>query len=483
MHQSIQGKEVTFKDVLILFFKKFERILAVALIFAVLFAAYGAWRGYSAISGENMQQQLDDYQIALDEYNASTQSLRDTIERDQQRLDSLQEYTEQSIYYNLDPYNEAVSELIFYIDTGYQIAPSQYYQNPNKTGELVSAYCDAYRSAELYEGVSDILGQEVEIKYIDELLTIERAGDIQIRDSVGNVTVKHSDGNEGVVVIRARAQDEETASEITSFVYNYLREQFGDTIAEHTTTIISDSTMRVMDSELEQSQKQMVDDIAALQESIKTNEAQLDTMERDTPQQPSASMTSVLKRAILFGIIGGVLGGVIICLWVLLSYLADNRLDGAYQLGKLYNIELFAVVSSEEKKRRPLFHKLIDCLEQNASRQQFAGQESAVDYADVSVRSLERQGQGLLTVAAVSSCQDEQVQKLLDSFEQKSDDGVRYVACPAVLSDPASMEKATGADAVLLVERSGVSLIPQMNAEIIRLEKAGREIVGMVLAE
>ena len=34
-----------------------------------------------------------------------------------------------------------------------------------------------------------------------------------------------------------------------------------------------------------------------------------------------------------------------------------------------------------------------------------------------------------------------------------------------------------------LVERSGVSLIPQMNAEIIRLEKAGREIVGMVLAE
>ena len=51
------------------------------------------------------------------------------------------------------------------------------------------------------------------------------------------------------------------------------------------------------------------------------------------------------------------------------------------------------------------------------------------------------------------------------------------------LSDPASMEKATGADAVLLVERSGVSLIPQMNAEIIRLEKAGREIVGMVLAE
>ena len=308
MHQSIQGKEVTFKDVLILFLRNFEKIFAFALVFAVLFAAYGGWRGYSAASGENLQRQLDDYQIALDEYNASTQSLRDTIEQDQQRLESLQEYTEQSVYYNLDPYDEAVSELIFYIDTGYQIVPSQYYQNPNKTGELVSAYCDAYRSAELYEGVSAILGQEIEIKYIDELLTIERAGDIQVKDSVGNVTVKHSDGNEGVVVIRARAQDEETASKITSFVYNYLREQFGSTIAAHTTTIISDSTMRVMDSELEQSQKQMVEDIASLQESMKTNEAQLDTLERDMPQQPSASMVGVVKRAILFGIVGGVLG-------------------------------------------------------------------------------------------------------------------------------------------------------------------------------
>ena len=52
MHQSIQGKEVTFKDVLILFFKKFERILAVALIFAVLFAAYGAWRDLPGIDNE-----------------------------------------------------------------------------------------------------------------------------------------------------------------------------------------------------------------------------------------------------------------------------------------------------------------------------------------------------------------------------------------------------------------------------------------------
>ena len=310
MHQGIQGKEVTFKDVLILFFKRFERIFIVALAFAVVFAAYGAMRGYRAISSENRQKQLDDYQIKLDEYNDSTQKLRDTIDDSQKQLDDLVQYTEDSIYYNLDPYNEAVSELVFYVDTGYQIAPSQYYQNPNKTGEIVSAYCDAYRSAGLYEEVSSLLGEDVDVKYIDELLTIERAGDTQIKDSVGNVTVKHSDGNAGVVVIRARAQDEQTASNITSYVFNYLKENLGNVIAEHTTTVLSDSTMVVVDEELENLHKETREEMAELEETIKTNQAELATLERDMPVEPTFSMMSVVKKAILFGIIGGILGGI-----------------------------------------------------------------------------------------------------------------------------------------------------------------------------
>lgn len=261
-----------------------------------MFAAYGAMRGYRAISSENRQKQLDDYQIKLDEYNDSTQKLRDTIDDSQKQLDDLVQYTEDSIYYNLDPYNEAVSELVFYVDTGYQIAPSQYYQNPNKTGEIVSAYCDAYRSAGLYEEVSSLLGEDVDVKYIDELLTIERAGDTQIKDSVGNVTVKHSDGNAGVVVIRARAQDEQTASNITSYVFNYLKENLGNVIAEHTTTVLSDSTMVVVDEELENLHKETREEMAELEETIKTNQAELATLERDMPVEPTFSMMSVVKK-------------------------------------------------------------------------------------------------------------------------------------------------------------------------------------------
>lgn len=45
------------------------------------------------------------------------------------------------------------------------------------------------------------------------------------------------------------------------------------------------------------------------------------------------------------------------------------------------------------------------------------------------------------------------------------------------------MRTAAESDAVLLVEQSGVSILSEINREIIRLEKAEKEIVGLVLSE
>lgn len=198
-------------------------------------------------------------------------------------------------------------------------------------------------------------------------------------------------------------QDEQTAANITSYVFNYLKENLGNVIAEHTTTVLSDSTMVVVDEELENLHKETREEMAELEETIKTNHAELATLERDMPVEPTFSMMSVVKKAILFGIIGGILGGIVICLWVLLAYLADNRLEGAYQTAKLYNLELFAVVNGTKKKRRPLFYKLVDNLEGNALRQNFESADKAAEYTAVSVKALAEGQKVPMTVAVVST--------------------------------------------------------------------------------
>ena len=170
----------------------------------------------------------------------------------------------------------------------------------------------------------------------------------------------------------------------------------------------------------------------------------------------------------------------IICLWVLLAYLADNRLDGAYQAAKLYNLELFAVVGTESKKRKPWFAGLIDRLEANASRQRFADSKQAAAYTDAAVRALLPKSS--CTVAVVSSRKDAAAEQMMQQLTACTDDTVTYIACPAVLEDAASMRTAAESDAVLLAEQSGVSILSEINREIIRLEKAEKEIVGLVLS-
>lgn len=169
-----------------------------------------------------------------------------------------------------------------------------------------------------------------------------------------------------------------------------------------------------------------------------------------------------------------------ICLWVLLAYLADNRLDGAYQAQRLYALELFGVV--EAKRRRPIFSKLIDNMEDNSSRLNFENAEAAAEYTCASLKAVQPQEKPQ-TVAVVSTQEDEQVMGLMKLMEQHSDGQLTYCGCPAVLKNAQSLQAALQADAVILLEHSGVSYLSEIDRQVLRLERAGKEILGMLLTE
>ena len=480
MHQGTDGKEVTFKDVLILMFKKFEKIFVFALAFAIIFAAMGAAKGAKGLSQENQDKLREDYEIKKEEYDTSVQLLSDSMERSRSRLDSITEYTQDSLYYNLDAFHEAVGEIVFYVDTDYQIVPEQYYQNPDKTEQIVGAYCTAYRDEKLYDKLADILGQDVESKYIGELISINRSGSKHLQDSQGNITNYNYVGNDAVVSIVARAEDKETALEMAEVVFEHLNQNINANVEPHETKILSKSSLIISDEDLKRITKDLGKEVTDLQKNLKDMETQMTSLEKSEPKMASVSTRDVVKKAILYGILGGVLGGVIICLWVLLAYLSDNHLDGAYQAQKLYNIEIFANISSNQKKHKPWFAKLIDRMESNEKTRMFADQQKAAEYTDVMLGTLSK-GQSM-TVAVASTLDTPEILELCQKLEACSGKN-QYLPAPVMLKDADSMRKIAQADAVILAEESGVSLIGDINRQIIRLEKTGKEILGMLLID
>lgn len=492
--QNSTQKEVTLKDILLLFLRKFSRIFITAVVFAVILGALGVWKGYRSITdAATVEKQREDYLLKLDEFNASVKQLRNELDQAERRRNELREYTEKSIYYNLDSYNESVAEIVFYIDTGYQIMPSIAYQNPNKTGDVVSAYCDAYRSAELYEGISEIIGEAIDEKYLDELIEVGRAGDIKIKDSLGNVTIRHADGNNAVISIQARYSDKETAGKIAGFVFETLSASVAENVAPHTTSVITESAMTVIDEELSKIQESTAKELEEVDAKIQTKGAELTQKERTAPQEPSVSKMSVLKKGLLYGVAGGVLGGILACIALLLSFLSDSRLGSAACAARLYNLELLGTLREKEdkKEKKLLFGRLIARLEGDDRVRLSNGEAAGI--ADASVRMIAVQAliddrflpavNKQTTIAVTGTMTAEQI-KMAEQCMEKANQtpSFRYIPVDSVLRSGAAVDQLQEADGVILAEHVN-SLVPSINKEILRIEKLGKPILGMLIIE
>lgn len=480
MHRGIEGKEVTFKDVLILMLRHFEKILTVALAFAVVFAGLGAVKAAKGLSSTAKQEAQEEYELKKEEYESSVKIQEDNIKQGKKQLKNLEDYTSESIYYNMDAFEEIVGEYVFYVDTGYQIVPEQYYQTPDKTSQIASAYCTAYRSDDLYQKLCEIIGKDVETQYLDELIDISRAGSTKLKDSVGNVTISNYKDTDSVVRIRVKAPNKEVASLMTHCIFEHLNETITETMAPHKTTVLSDSVMTVSDSELEALQQKIRQDMLDLQQKLKEEQTALDELYKTEPKLELMSTGGIAKKAILFAVLGGIFGGVLACLWVLLAYLSDDRLDGAYQLQKLYNLELLANVPSGKKAHKPWFVKLINRMEHNPEERMFSDNAAAADYTDTLLETI-CCDQGV-TVAVASTQDTPAVEAICKELTEKNRK-CRYLPALNLLGKADSLEKITEADAVILLEASGVSRIGDINRQIIRLEKTGKEILGIMLVD
>lgn len=491
-------KEITLKDIVILFLKKWKQIFIPALILAVLLGGAGAFKSFRAATDkEEAARQQENYLVKLGDFNADIKQLRADVDSTQKRQKELQDYSQNSIYHNLDSFNEAVSEIVFYVDTGYQLAPSQFFQNPDMTGDVVSAYCDAYRSAQLYKGITQIIGRDVDTKYLDELVQINRAGDTRSKDSLGNVSVKHNESSRGVVVLRAVYSDGDTAEKIANFVFNSLTANISKSVYPHKASVLSRSSMNTIDSDLNDIQQSTSKELDELAAKLKTKEAELMQKERAVPAQPSFSIMSVVKKGIIYGLIGAVVGAILTCAWQLLAFLSDSKLDGHSTVERLYNLELLGVFHNDEsaKRRASLFHKLILRLEGSSPR------GSNREVASCAAASLCRlvgdtsqgdtspgdtsQGDTSPTMLLITgTAPEETLQKLAVLLEQEAGGhNLVYVVGSNILNCGKTVDKLAVAGAVVLVEEAGKSLIPGITQEILRIEKLGKPILGILVVE
>lgn len=322
MDRKKSDQVIYLKDLLFVALRHWRGILAVALIAAVLLGGVTAVTEVLDHSDADVQykEAYTEYKLNLDVLTAKENMLKRTLSDQQAYLDN-------SIYMNLDPYEFYEASLCLYVDTGYQIIPDQFYQDPDKTAAVLAAYETSFYSKDSARLLADTLNTQTQ--FASELIACTTA------ISSGTITVS--------VRCVAKEQAEAVLTALTTQLDTICAE-VSKTVIPHTFSVLSKGVACKADTNIAIKRAELSDNVTALQKALTDTQALLAT--QIVPQYTPKSRISTIKQILLFAVIGGIVGFALgICgFWVL--HIISDRVYSARTLRDRTGIKILGCLQS-----------------------------------------------------------------------------------------------------------------------------------------
>ena len=461
---------------------KYRQILAAALACAVIFgAAAGA---HTAWSGAVSKDAQDTYDTELAEYNrkmesyeaAKTQYGVDIANNEKSQrsteysIQKAQEYAENSVLNQLDPYNVWVAQANLYVSTNYQIMPGMAYQNPDRTGSVLSAYVSLLsNSSTLGEIASDFNMQE---RYLRELVTISADPSTCLL----TITVKGSNDTMTNGILDALLEH-----------MNALNDNITASVGSHSITTIARSSCSTISPELRDSQTDNTENLLTLQnqiEQLQQNRTQLDknfedaTEEWNALEAPVLQSTRISTAILKFGLIGLLVGIVLVCGIGTVQFLMQGKVYSGKELKTTCNLPLLGTLASAQTKQAKKFDAALNRMER---RPDGSTDEETLRLVAATIRSRAPEAKHILVTGDLPA---QQLSALAASLQET--DALRaqvVTAAESILHCAATVPQVSQADAIILAADCTCSRYAAVNDQNEQIRRLGKSILGCVVFE
>ncbi|MBQ1502568.1 MAG: hypothetical protein IIZ35_01045, partial [Clostridia bacterium] len=377
--------EVRLSDMFAILLKAFKPILCITLVFALLGAGFGLYKGLNAEKNPTVTQ--DDLKAAEAEVKSAEIKVRNAekaltkrlereipdaerkIERAEQLIQRRKEYIDNSLYYALNPFHCGVSRLSFYIETDSELNPSAPWLNADPQASIVNAYTRIFSvDTEILDEIRNIMHTDVAAQYIKEVV------------SVANVSNQF-------VEIRVYHEDAKVAESVVNYLYETLLDRLKGSVGDFSANVISRFTGYEVDwgmndnhiasednllsaerslSDAEDNLEKLNNEIPDLEQSIADNkdalvEAQnnLETVQKKL-EESAVNPKNVIKKTFKYAILLLIVGLAIACCAALVLSLAGSKLQNQSFVLSRFSFPLLGVLP--RRKKRP-FEKTIRRLE------------------------------------------------------------------------------------------------------------------------
>ena len=445
-------QEVDLKDLMFAVLRKWKPMILVGVILALLLGGYKGFTTYkNGTSASAIEEADKKYNEELLTYEESTEKLEKEIANITEDIAEQEEYLENSVWMQVSPYDICEARADVYVNTDYTIMPGMDYQNVDSTDTILQVYQSLLTSNEVKEEIAFEAGMET--RYLDELLSVSKTGRIL------TISVKHATKEDAQAIL----------DEMIAWL-NKLNPQVVSTIGDHTVSIVNSSVGSGVDlahAETLKTQEQKVIDLEA---SLVTKQDELDALVK--PTKTEFSMSSVVKSAVKFAVLGGVLGAFIVVFGVCVIFLMSDKVYSSKELKNRYGVKVLGALPSKTCKC-PV-DRWLNKL------------EGRVFEADEAVRNgliAQNVCNGLgemkkiLVAGTVDAARVDALAKALASELPE----ITIISGGNMLKDVETLKKLPECDGVVLVEECGVSKYGDIALEIEKVKDLEKSVVGCVV--
>lgn len=450
------------KDLIFTALYQWKKLLIGAIALAVLLGGFQGIAGLIDLTDpKTLESITKQNKIQLERYEAEVKSLDMQIETLRGQIRSQQEYLDNSLLMQLEPYAYFEASLVVYVQTDYHIMPGMTYQTPDKAPDIIRAYEALLLGNDCLQAMADAMGTEP--RYLKELLVLNQTANTQ-------QTTVQSESN--VLSVVAKAPTQEQAQQLLELLLEQVmlqQQSISASVGTHQLTVVEQATRSAIDLKLAETQQAENDRLTALLTAQTTAQTSQATLSKPTLQADGGK--AVLKKAIIFTVIGGVLAvflGVVI-LWI--GHISSDKVYSARTLSDRTGVKILGTSASQipaaaiDRKLRKLEGR--DLADASAKAQLLA----------LNIRKL-AEGASTVLLTGTACAQDRQalVAELSQAMPQ-----VKFLNADDVLSDVAALEALTACDVVVLTEQCGISLYSDVIRRIDLIRDYNKQLLGCVL--
>lgn len=453
-------QEIDLKDLMFSVFRKWRPIIVVAVVFALLLGGFKTAKGIGQLGdADYVKENKAAYDLSMEQYESTKKRLEREIENIQDNIKSQEQYKKDSILMNINPYDEYVSAATLYISTDYQIMPGMAYQNPNTSASILKAYMSIAQNGEMYNYVLGKMNNELSLRYLKELVKME------------------PDYDNNMLSITVVGDSKQRAAKVMELLMDSIEESHEkliQTIADHEVNIVDETSYVSVDLELEQQQQDLSANMEQLASSLQAKSKELTDLKE--PASGLLSKTSVLKGAIKYAILGGVLGAFMAVFFICVAFLMSDKLVNDKELRRRYGLMVLGTFKKSGRKKVFAFvDRWLDKLEGAAERELEDERTFEVIAANVN-----NYAEGIKNVLLIGTVDRDALDRLCKGLESLMP-GLSLTAGGNPCKEAETIKEAASCDAVIMVEQREKSMFGNMENELELMRSLNKKVLGCIV--